>query len=158
MKVIHLTNGKECLVDDEDYEYLNQWSWGEGSWGYARRGKPKHEDGRSSIILMHRVILKVPDNLLSDHIDGNRLNNQKSNLRIATPSENQMNKSKRVDNKSGFIGVSFDNYNKKWKAQAMLNGRQKFLGLFKTAVEAAKIRDSFVKNYYGEFGKLNFPD
>jgi len=94
MKEIQLSKtGKKrrkyvALVDDEDYDYLNQWNWSY-SKGYACRSivlKKKRE-----IVRMHRLIMKAPDNLEIDHIDHNGLNNQKLNLRIVTRKENANN-------------------------------------------------------------------
>ena len=100
MKVIELTQGKFCLVDDEDYEYLSQWEWYvsryKGKW-YARRMMRKQEildlgltyDRKKRLILyMHRAIMKPPISMAVDHIDGNGLNNQRKNLEVVSHSEN----------------------------------------------------------------------
>lgn len=88
MKEIKLKGGSITYVDDEDYEYLNQFHWLE-SYGYAKRNIMIN--GKLKSLLMHRVIMKPPVNLVVDHIDHNKLNNQKYNLRNCTSSENVMN-------------------------------------------------------------------
>ncbi len=101
MKEIQLTKGKVTLVDDEDYEYLMKNSWCYQNPGYAARRKNK------SIELMHRVIMKAKKGEQVDHIDMNRLNNQKENLRIVNNSQNGMNKLVQNNSTSGYKGVSW---------------------------------------------------
>jgi hypothetical protein len=71
MKEICLTKGKNTIVDDKDYEWLNQWNWYYGADGYAVRN-----DKNLKRLFMHRVIIQTPIGMYTDHIDGNRLNNQ----------------------------------------------------------------------------------
>src|SRR3990167_10308366 len=103
MKEIKLTQGKITLVDDEDFEYINQWKWHviknkKQTHFYAQRS----ENGKS--IRMHRVIMKTPHNKDVDHIDHNGLNNQKNNLRNCTTQENIRNRTSY--GKSSYLGVS----------------------------------------------------
>lgn len=154
MKTIILSKGQITYVDDEDFEYLFNWIWYCNSYGYATRTYKRK--GKMFRLYIHRVIMNAKIGSLIDHIDGNPLNNQKNNLRFVTRKENAQNRKRGVNNKSGFIGVSWDNYNKKWKAQAMHNGKQKFLGNFDNAEEAAICRDQFVKKSYS-YSTLNFP-
>jgi len=89
MRKIKLTQGKYALVDDEDFEYLNQWNWyaGENRSGFfAARGEFNGKNMNK--ILMHRVIMNCEKGKVVDHIDHNTLNNQKSNLRNCTTAEN----------------------------------------------------------------------
>ena len=123
MREIKLTQGKVALVDNEDFEWLNQWRWYFDN-GYAAR--------RSKKILMHRVIMQAKKGQLVDHIDHNTLDNRKQNLRIATRSQNNMNAYIRKDSKSKFKGVSLHT-NGKWQATI----RNQYLGLFVTKEEAA---------------------
>lgn len=140
------------MVDDEDYEYLNQFYWFVDSYGSVSSklgGK-----GRRGMLLA-RLLLNPPDNLEIDHIDGNRLNNQKSNLRLATSSQNKINRGPRIDNKSGYKGVSWHSQRKKWTARIMINGNNKHLGLFENLVEAARSYNVAALEYYGPFAWLN---
>ena len=92
MKQIPLTQGKFALIDDEDFEALNKWSWKLSTNGYAIRcpSNGKTEKGRYkyTTVRMHRVIMKPPHGFVIDHINANRLDNRRSNLRIVTQQEN----------------------------------------------------------------------
>ena len=115
MKSIPLTRGKFALVDDEDYEYLNQWKW------FCAHGRAVRGGGyKKKSVFMHRVILNTPDGYHTDHIDSNPLNNQKSNLRVCTIAENNRNQGRRKDNRSGYKGVNME-YGR-WVARIRVNG------------------------------------
>lgn len=156
MKEIQLTQGKVALVDDEDFDYLNQFKWYTNKCGhgydkfYAVRLN-KHEN-----VHMHRLIMNTPDGFYTDHIDGDGLNNQKNNLRICTSSQNQANKKKCKNNNCGFKGVHLDKPRNKWKATIHKNNKTIFLGRFDTPQEAAKNYDKAARKYFGEFAELNF--
>jgi hypothetical protein len=156
MKTIQLTKDKIALVDDEDYEYLNQWKWNAykktDSIFYAARcvwvdKKPKN-------IYMHRVIMKTERGMMCDHIDHDTLNNQKNNLRNCTRQQNQFNKNKYSVSKNKYKGVSFNGYS--WIAKIQFNKKHYYLGTFKTEIDAAKAYDEDAKKYHGEFANLNF--
>lgn len=161
MQEITLTQSKVAIVDDDDYEWLIQWTW------YARKSSQRHpgrerwyagRSFKSRIIHMHRVILDAPKGLLVDHINGNGLDNQKSNLRLATNSQNICNSRLRSDNTSGYRGVSWNSSHGKWVATAVINGKQRQLGSSDDPVECAKLYDETAYNEYGEFALLNFPN
>lgn len=148
---ILLTHGSCCCVDIEDTD-LDQYKWHLGGDGYARRGASVSSSG-PHIIRMHRVILerKLNRPLLRneecDHRDGNRLDNRRCNLRLATHQQNQQNQKRRGDNTSGFRGVSFDRSRNKWAAE--IQGR--FLGRFDTPDAAARVYETAAGRVYGEF-------
>lgn len=154
MKEIKLTRGRVALVDDEDYDYLNQWKW------HLLKDKNNYYAVRitcinkvKSGIRMHRVIMRTPPELVVDHIDHNGLNNQKGNLRNCTISQN--NKNVISTGRSKFLGVYFSE-GKYIKAQIKINGKTTSLGLFKTEEEAAQAYDNMAKIHHGEFANLNF--
>ena len=157
MKKIELTKGKYALVDDEDFDFLNQWKWhwhDDRGGGYAERAC--RESGKSKHIKMHRLLLKIPSGFEPDHIDGNGLNNQKLNLRIATASQNQINRGKQKNNTSGFKGVYLRRDRKKrWRAQIKFHRIIKHIGYFSSKEEAALAYNKAAVEYFGEFAKLN---
>ncbi len=153
MKEISLGRGFKALVDDEDYDYLNQWKWYSHN-DYAFRVKWKH--GKQKTIFMHRFILKVKKGQEVDHIDRNRSNNQKLNLRISSHSQNLMNQKLSAANTSGYKGVSFDKKRGKWFVSITKNRIQKNLGRFDTAIEGAKRYDAVAKKIFGRFANPNF--
>lgn len=156
---IQLTQGQVAIVDDEDFEYLNQWKWchtkSRGSnTGYAMRAQI-YSDGTREGFRMHRVVLNTPEGKSTDHINGNGLDNRRCNLRIATNSENQYNKGKYKNNISGYKGVHWDKYAKKWKAQIRISKIETHIGLYVDVVDAALAYNAMATKYHGEFAQLN---
>lgn len=159
------------MVDDKDFEYLSQFNWHAektSSTFYASRYFFNKESNRKSRKRMHREILGTIDpRIVSDHIDRNGLNNQRSNLRSCTQAENLMNRRHRKLNSIGYKGVSvFKNRNHgMWKnykglifrARIGINKKEIGLGYFKTSEEAAKAYDLKAREIYGKFAYLNFP-
>ena len=99
---------------------------------------------------LHRYIMDCPDDKVIDHINRDRLDNRRINLRICTAQENQMNKSKQKNNNSSFPGVS-KTYNGKWRARIMLNKKENHLGVFNSFEEAVEARKQAEIDYFGEF-------
>lgn len=132
MKRIKLTQGKFTLVDNGDFEWLNQWKWYLNSKGYAMRGK--RISGKQIMILMHRLINNTPEGLKfeTDHINRDKLDNRRENLRTATRSQNKINTNLRKDNTSGYKGVSWNKNRNRWMAQLHINGKHIHLGLYST--------------------------
>jgi hypothetical protein len=159
LKQISLTQGKFALIDDADYEWLNQWKWHACRWGrtfYARR--LYYLNRKQNGILMHREILKLkPSNIQeTDHIDGNGLNNQRVNLRSCTKGENRFNSKPYRNSSSRFKGVSRHSINQKWRASITKNGKFNSLGCFIDEVDAARAYDEKAKELFGDFARLNF--
>lgn len=154
MKTIPLTQGKVTIVDDEDYSSLAQWKWCYSSNGYAERSSPRPK----KILYMHRVITNTPKGMQTDHINGDRLDNRRSNLRVCSSAENRCNTGKMSTNKSGYKGVIWDKKSEKWMSRICFRGKQIYLGLFVDVIQAAEACDAAVKKLHGEFAKLNFPD
>ena len=103
--------------------------------------------------------MRAPRGLLVDHRNGDGLDNRRDNLRLATHSENMMNRPKiKSPTTSRFVGVYFDKARRLWVARIHLNGKCIWLGRFATEIEAAKAYDEAAKKYHGEFARLNFPE
>jgi len=156
-KVISLTQGKQVIVDDEDFGWISQWNWyahKQGNTFYAKRTTGK--DRKVIIIHMHREIVQPPKGMYVDHIDGNGLNNQRSNLRICTKAQNGMNRGKQANNSSGYKGVGWDRTRNKWRAQIKIGQGSVFIGRFDRLEDAIKAYDAKALELFGEFAKTNF--
>lgn len=138
-----------AMVDDADYEMLSKHAWFLSTSGYAI--KSNWDIRKSGHTVMTRLLLECPDGMFVDHIDGNRLNNQRSNLRLATKSQNGANRGAPSNNKSGFKGVHFDKFNNKWRAEIWCNNKRKRIGRFERIEDAARAYNETAKELFGEF-------
>lgn len=158
MKRIKLTQNKFALVDNADYEWLNQWKW-YASWDgytwYARR-RARLSAGRQFTVGMHRMILglKRGDKWQCDHRDSNGLNNCRSNLRICTHQQNHFNQ--RPTRGRQFRGVCWNWEMKKWRAKICHNKESIHLGYFLSEIEGAEAYNRKAKELFGKFARLNF--
>lgn len=147
MKYLKLASGHRTKVDDDDYTELSTYSW-HLSNGYPSRHK---NDGSSGKIYLHRVVSKTPEGLHTDHINGNKLDNRKINLRVVTASQNHMNR--RKDGRKGLTsnlkGASYHKQSKKWRARIKVGDKQLSLGYFDTAMAAHTAYIEAAKKYYG---------
>ena len=157
MKEIQLSQGKTALVDDADFEYLNQWRWSaykSGKTFYAHR--KVRINGKNRMISMHRLILGLTNRkLFCDHQNGNGLDNRRENIRIATPSQNQSNKDAMPKSTSKFMGVSFRKDTQKWQAAISYYGNNIHLGTFVNEVDAARRYNQAAIKVHREFARLN---
>lgn len=156
-KQIPLTQGKFAIVDEEDFEYLNQWKWfyykhKNTATGYAARNR-RTDSAHRTHFTMHRQILGDKEKHEIDHIDGNGLNNSRKNLRHCTRSQNQHNRNKYKNNTSGYKGVSFDKQSGKYCVNIQINKVQKKIGRYKTAEEAHEAYQKAALELHGEFAK-----
>jgi len=152
---IPLSRGLVALVDDSDYNRLSTaGKWYANPGGdtfYACRMSPRR-GGKQLHIQMHTLVTGWS---FVDHINGDGLDNRRSNLRPADKSTNGMNRGIGSNNTSGFKGVSLQGL--KWKAQIRVNGRHVHLGMFDTPEEAARVYDQAAVRHFGEFARPNFP-
>jgi hypothetical protein len=158
---IYLGEGRFTIVEPRDFYWVNKFHWGlkgNSERSYAIR-LVSTSDNNVKYLSLHRAIMGSPKGLLVDHKNRNRLDNRRANLRIATNSQNQFNKSKtRRKTASRFVGVTFVKSIGRWRAQIMLDRKNIFLGNFENETEAAKAYDSAAIKYHGEFARFNFPD
>lgn len=152
VRYIPLTQRMVTVVDAADYEWLGRHRW------FAKGAEGKYYAGRSvrgKIIMMHREIMKPPPEMVVDHIDGNSLNNRRSNLRICTPRQNNHNR-RFTGNASGFAGVYPQG--RKWRAMIHRQGKVVYSAMFDDKIEAARARDRKAIELFGEFACLNFAE
>jgi hypothetical protein len=131
MKEIPLTQRKVALVDDEDYLELSKHKWHaqkDGKTFYASRSSPTDSPGKRRTLLMHTVIMGAAENLETDHINGDGLDNRKENLRIVTKRGNQQNRHQAKT--SRFPGVRWHKIAKKWATEIQIKKRKHHLGLY----------------------------
>ncbi|UCD53087.1 MAG: HNH endonuclease [Phycisphaerales bacterium] len=157
IRYIPLTRGKYAIVDATDYEWLSRYKWfangNEENGFYAARWLPGYK-----LLLMHRAIMDPPDGMIVDHIDGQRHNNRRANLRVCTWKENVRNGKPSRSSTSRFKGVHRDRKRGKWVATIACNAKTTYLGSFDDEIEAAKAYDRKARELFGEFAYLNFPD
>lgn len=161
MKIISLTRDKVTLVDDEDFDRLNQFKWfaaycprraGDGAFYAART---VCVGGLQGTVLMHREIMAAPRGVRIDHADRDSLNNQKINLRPVTASQNGANQGIPKHNTSGYKGVSFHKRHQKFIATIQFHGKAIHLGYFLVAEDAAEAYNEAASRLFGEFASLN---
>lgn len=146
---------KEILVDNDMFEDLNKFTWCAHKCGNVFYAMRKYK--RTISIMMHRLVMGITDpNIMVDHRDNNGLNNQRSNLRTATRSENLCNRKSVRNSKSKYKGVAWVTSHKLWRASIQKDKVQRALGYFKSEIDAAKAYDAAAKQYHGEFANLNF--
>ena len=156
---ITLTQGKVAIVDAADFEWLNQWKWYAKRTPsmksfYAGRTLAKVDGHQGKNILMHRVILglKTGDPRQGDHVNHNTLDNRDENLRIATSSQNLMNRGLFSSNTSGFKGVSRNT--KGWRAKIQVDGKALYLGTRDTPRQAFELYCAAAEKFHGEFARV----
>lgn len=146
-KLIPLSNGKLVKVDNYDFNELKCYNW------YLCVGYAENKQ----LGLMHRYIMSCPDDKVIDHINHDKLDNRKQNLRICTISQNGMNQFlQTVDKTSIYKGVYWDKSRNKWQSNIVLNKKRKYIGRFDCEIDAAKAYDKKAKELFGEFALTNF--
>lgn len=135
-KTIRLSTGEDVLVDDADFLWLNRWRWKIGNHGYAMRSVTL-PGRKNSAVLMHRLIMDPPSDLQVDHINRNKLDNRRANLRVVPQSINNHNQDLWSRNTSGVRGVVWDKSRSKWMARFTLHGKTQHLGRFDNIRDAA---------------------
>lgn len=156
-KVLPLTQGLFAIVDADDYDALARFNWyaaKDHRTFYAGRGI-RLPSGRWSSITMHRTLM--PGHKYIDHINGNGLDNRRSNLRPATHAENMRNRRMGRNNTSGYVGVRWRPEKGRWETRIQVDGRKLRVGMYATAEEAARARDAAALEHHGPFARLNFP-
>ena|SRR3990167_6757128 len=127
--------GKIALVDDADYAIISAWRWYVDNKGYSYREK----SGNKRVFMPQLIMGKYPiDKPEIDHLNANKLDNRRENLRFCTSGENRQNRRKYQNNKSGFLGIFWHKQGKKWMARIHQNKKPIYLGLFSNLQDAKK--------------------
>lgn len=163
MRIIKLTRGMITKVDNSDFDTLSQWSW----FAHNRRGlfyaarsehyiDKKTKRRRCKTISMHRQILGLIDpKILTDHANGDTLDNRKKNIRACDYVQNNSNASIRSDNTSKYKGISFDQSTGKWRAIMQHKNKNVHIGRFTSLNDAITAYNKKARELNGEFAKLN---
>ncbi|QKF94703.1 putative HNH enonculease [Fadolivirus algeromassiliense] len=146
--------GGVALISEIDYEIISKYKWSQDNRGYVFGSVNSHR------IYLHRFIMKAGEGVLIDHINNNKLDNRRENLRFATKKENNMNKKKTIKSitTSKYRGVSFKKRDNHYHSRIMINGKEISLGYYKTDIEAAEAFDMYIVKNNIQFVNLNFPD
>ncbi len=166
---IPLTQGKNAIVDPEDYERLRKYKWHVNKsirTYYAVHSLTNGRNAPRKNLRMHHLVIDglaidVPPGCFCDHINHNGLDNRKANLRIATRKQNVWHRRKfKRPSRSKYKGVDFISANsgRCWRARIRVNGKRIYLGSFKDEIKAAKAYDIAAKKYHCDFAVLNFPE
>lgn len=147
--IIYNKQGNEkcrTLIDLDDIEKVKDYRW--SFKGYVGKGYVKNEKNK---LFLHKFIMNAPKGVVVDHINHNKLDNRKCNLRICTHSQNNMNRVKQSNNTSGYTGVYWSKEHSKWHAQIECNKKRIHLGYYNDIEDAVKARKQAEIEYFGEY-------
>lgn len=142
-----------CIVDDEDFEKLNEWRWHSDNKGYIVRRVRRN--GRKSVVYMHREIMQTPESMVTDHINGIRTDNRKSNLRICSDAQNKRNRGPAHNNPTGLKGAYWQEQISRWYSRIQIDGKSIYLGTFDSAELASQAYTKAALEYHKEFAWSN---
>jgi hypothetical protein len=148
-------NNKNFYFDKDDFEKIKSYYWRIDYWGYVITSI--RIKGETTHIKLHKLISNTDKTKHIDHIDGNKTNNRKSNLRFANNQQNAMNIKMFSHNTSGFKGVIWCKDRSKWRAQIKLNQKHMHLGYYSNKEDAIEARIEAEHKYFGEYSYLNRP-
>lgn len=154
--LVTLTKGYTAVIDIADAALVEGVNWCAAVTPYTTYVKRcVRLGGRNVTVILHRILINPPQGMEVDHIDGDGLNNRRSNLRLTTHSENCRNRRRRSDNKSGFKGVCWNNSRRKWQAQVHAGGKTNHLGYFTSAEAAHVVYCEAAARLHGEFARMS---
>lgn len=147
MKYIVLSNGLQTKVDEDIHKEFRQYKWHVAN-GYVARHVSTHPDVRE---YLHRVVNNTPNGFVTDHINGDKLDNRRSNLRTATVAENAINYDRKNGTKNPYRGVSLHSKSGLWRARISYRRTEITIGYFKSPEEARMVYLCVANQFYGEF-------
>ena len=162
--IVSLTRGMQAVIDDDDAHLVAGYKWqaavSEPGRFYAAASPYIRGSGRGvgqAKIYMHRVIMSAEPNQSVDHIDGDGLNNRRSNLRFCTNTQNMQNMRGWKTARSKYKGVWWNTRPGRWQADITVNGRKVYIGKYDDEMTAARAYDAAALRYFGEFARVNLP-
>lgn len=147
-KTIVSKDRKKIIVNVNDFDFLSKYNW----WAYSGSALG-NVNGQK--VYMHRLIVNAPKNLVVDHINHDRLDNRRENLRLCTKNENKWNTQRHKNNQSGFKGVSWNKNSEKWESRIRVNGNKLHLGYSANPINCALAYNLAAKELFGEYALLN---
>lgn len=154
MRLIKLTRGLEAIVDDDVYEEIMKHKWHTLKTGYAARSSGGRKNKK--MVYMHRAIMKADIGISVDHINGNKLDNRRENLRLCSHSENCRNSKKpKCTATSKYKGVYWDKTKNAWAARIKKDYIGIFLGRYPTEIDAARAYNQAAITLFGVYARLN---
>lgn len=156
-KLIPLSKKMHAIVDDEDYESLVKYNWWTSKGGNGLDYATRYLKGNTEL-QMHREIMNAPKGWEVDHIDGNGLNNQRLNLRVATHENNSRNRLKRKESGSKYKGVYWHKRDSRWYAGICVSYKKIHIGSYTIEEDAARAYDAAARHHFGDFARTNFND
>ena len=157
-KQIQLTKGKFAIVDESDFEWLNSFKWSAaGEVGHTYASRKCSTDDKTTSIKMHQLIMgECPIGMVIDHKNGDRFNNQRSNLRFCTTKENNRNRRNKCKRSSIYKGVSWCAPSNKWRVMISNDGKSIRTKMFVNEIDAARQYDIWCTELFGDFSSTNF--
>jgi len=159
--IVAQTSGRnkvQYLVDKEDEYLIKEYSWHISKKGYLNATKKKEHrnngtDKNKTIVLLHRLIMNPSDEMSVDHINGNKKDNRRSNLRVCTNTDNARNAKPHKDKITKGVSFKKENTHKIWLSRIRVNNKVINLGYYKCLIEAQKAYNEAAKLYFGEYAK-----
>lgn len=145
----------EAIVDPDNYDWINQYTWHYTNMGYACRQSLISEGLPKRPIMMHRQIMETPKGMFTDHINHNKLDNRRENLRICDTGQNRRNAIKHCKSISKYKGVTYKKRMKRWLAAIAIDKKDIHLGVFDNEIDAARAYNEAAIKYHGEFAYIN---
>lgn len=155
--LVPLSRGLSAVIDDADAEAVLSMCWHanphRNTWSAVHSLCVR---GSRKTLFLHRFLMRPPAGLWVDHINGDGLDNRRSNLRVCTRQENSRNRNANGQSRQPFKGI--EPRDLRWVARINVNGRRIYCGAtYATPEEAARAYDRAALEHYGEFARLNFP-